>query len=175
MTEWYVLANLALIGIALLAASVAGGRIRWPAMLLAFNFIITAWAAALGLGGWQWKALASVFDIATLASALYALQSRPMASGLHVVGFVMAVSVVAHWAAHVASGFGAAVSLPYFSVTNGATAIAALCLIWTALQIVRARDGLASGIHGPFGFSLVGRVPVGARFKGGTQWTTPKV
>ena len=175
MTEWYVVLNLALIALALIAATVAGGRIRVPAMLLALNFLVTALAASMGVGGWQWKALASVLDVATVASAFYAMQSRPMASGLHVVGFVMTVSVVAHWAAHVATVFGASVSLPYFSVTNGATAIAALCLIWTALQIVRARDGLASRVRGPFGFSAVGRVPLGARFKGGAQWTTPKV
>ena len=175
MTEWYVLLNLALTALAIVAATVAGGRIRVPAMMLALSFLITAWAASLGLGGWQWKALASVLDIATVASALYAMQSRPMASGLHVVGILMLFSVLAHWAAHVATGLGASVIEPYFWFTNTATALAALCLIWTARQIVRARDGLASRVHGPFGFGLVGRVPLGARFKGGAQWTTPKV
>lgn len=164
--EWYVLTIAALCAVAFIVGLAAGQRLAWASLILLANYALCSASIIGGANPVQAKVIASALDIAALCAVLHALRAFPCSSGLHLAGGAMVLSLVSHWAAHVATGLhGLEVTGPYFVTTNSAMAVAALGLIWAGLLRWGACHGMAGWLPDPLGWNGAWRVPVGAASK----------
>jgi hypothetical protein len=151
MFEWYVITNFALSAIAALACFAAGDRLRWLGFALLVNFSLSTYFVLQGVGGWHLKALVGSLDLTVIALIVYAKRAFPMSRGLNVAMVALFCAILTHLFVHVLEPLGTPINNEgYYTVTNGAIALAAIGLIWSSVSIIGARYGLADRVASPY-------------------------
>lgn len=166
MGEWYVVLNLILCGIALLVCSMASKRFALAAVVLSLNYGVNIAAVLHGYSLSDLRIIAGASDLVLMVALFWTIRAYPTSTGLHLAAFAVLASLSAHWAFHTSTGFTATSNIGfYYAVTNGAIAVVALGLIWSAAIRAGARRGVVGILPDPFGFDGSRRVPVGAAKK----------